>query len=53
MSEPVILGSEGADVLIYDEATAYFTGVITDENGGSIVDENNNDLTYEYVGTGA
>ena len=54
MSEPVILGSENpsADVLVYDKDVAYFAGVITDENDDAIVDENGNDLTYEYVGTG-
>ena len=52
--EVVILGSENpdADVLVYDKDVAYFTGVITDENGDDIVDQNGNDLTYEYVGTG-
>ena len=50
----IILGSEtpDADVLVYDKDLAYYTGVITDENDDAIVDENGNDLTYEYVGTG-
>ena len=54
MDEPVILGSESpsADVLVYDKDLAYFAGAITDENDDAIVDENGNDLTYEYVGTG-
>ena len=49
--EVVILGSESpdADVLVYDKDVAYFTGVITDENGDDVVDENGNALNYEYV----
>lgn len=51
MSEPVILGSEtpDADVLVYDKDVAYYAGDITDENGETVVDENNKTLTYEYV----
>lgn len=51
MSEPVILGSEtpDADVLVYDKDKAYYEGVITDEYDDAIVDQNGNDLTYEYV----
>lgn len=54
MNDVVILGSESpsADVLVYDKNRKYFTGVITDENDDDIVDQNGNDLTYEYVGTG-
>lgn len=49
--EVVILGSKNpsADVLVYDKDVAYFTGVITDENGDDVVDENGSALNYEYV----
>lgn len=49
--ENILLGSQSpdADVLFYNKDKAFYQGLIVDNNGDILVDDDGNELEFEYV----